>query len=327
MRQKLEKIAASGDAKTLRRFLLAFGDDLTSDRARDQLVERLSGRESLLERELILRKLVASADASRRSAAEAKLAKLLANVGRAPRESTPVWPEGAVTVETKEVARFGAGPLRIALMPIEVRSQQGWPSDFRLFFDPQLREMVGRDGFGRDLFQVSMADGRQQQLAMLPMNHCYAMAKGNLVIVFTGSQVFALDTQKGADGSGGRILWQKDLCAQPIQRVPMPWGATVRMPLDRAAQVSADVGPLTSDTLCYLSDKELTAVDPMTGNALWTHKGIEPGSEVFGDDKVTIVAPPSPTKPYKLFRTSDGKELGDRTIPQGNRWVTIGTRS
>src|SRR5262249_13928112 len=150
---------------------------------------------------------------------------------------------------------------------IELRKQQGWPGDFRLYFDPQLRQFVGRDGSGRDLFQIPLNDNRPQQFAMLPMNHCFAEARGNLVIVFTGTQLFALDTQKGADGSSGRILWQKDkdLCPQPVQRALAPWGATTRMPMDHVNQLSADVGPLTSDTLCYLSDRDLTAVDPLTG--------------------------------------------------------------
>src|SRR5262249_48945674 len=46
LRKKLEEIMAGGDARALHRFLLAFGDDLTADRARQQLVERLNGRET-----------------------------------------------------------------------------------------------------------------------------------------------------------------------------------------------------------------------------------------------------------------------------------------
>ena len=76
--------------------------------------------------------------------------------------------------------------------------------------------------------------------------------------------------------------------------------------------------------------RDLTAIDPTTGETLWSRRGIEIGSEVFGDENVLIVAPPDGVKDSDkaiVLRTMDGELLGTRPIPKAyQRWSYCGRR-
>src|SRR5262249_23027969 len=77
--------------------------------------------------------------------------------------------------------------------------------------------------------------------------------------------------------------------------------------------------------------RDATAIDPISGSVLWVRHGIEPASEVFGDDEVTVIVPPenlSTTKSAIILRTTDGKSLlaprEQRMLPAGKRLGAYG---
>ena len=79
-----------------------------------------------------------------------------------------------------------------------------------------------------------------------------------------------------------------------------------------------NVGPLTYDTLCYLSGEELCAVSPHVKErkVLWRRNGVPAGSEICADSEYVIVIPPLLDK-LIVLRAADGTQLAERALPKG----------
>jgi PQQ-like domain/PQQ enzyme repeat len=142
-------------------------------------------------------------------------------------------------------------------------------------------------------------------------------------------------------GSNSRVMWQQDLVeltqnmfnGQPVptREIRLPWGASRHVPAGmNNGQTLGVAGPLVHRCVLVQRSRELTAFDPLSGEILWSRRGVESGSEVFGDDEVLVVAPPDGAKEADkatILRTMDGEELGTRTIPVANRrWSYCGRR-
>lgn len=79
-----------------------------------------------------------------------------------------------------------------------------------------------------------------------------------------------------------------------------------------------NVGPLTYDTLCYLSGSDLVAVQPQTldSHVQWRRSGVTPGSEICADSEYVILIPPLLDRLFVL-RAADGVQIAERALPQG----------
>jgi hypothetical protein len=75
------------------------------------------------------------------------------------------------------------------------------------------------------------------------------------------------------------------------------------------------VGPITSQLVGMLRFRTLTALDPMSGDVLWTQGQVPLGSELFGDDQYVFALPPD-KETALVFRALDGKPLGERKVPR-----------
>ena len=80
--QQLKQSVAAGSIKQLQRFLDCFGDHPSADQARELLAVKLTGPESFLQREMLLRQLQRSTDDTRRASASAQLAGVLSEAGQ-----------------------------------------------------------------------------------------------------------------------------------------------------------------------------------------------------------------------------------------------------
>src|SRR5262249_26454780 len=74
---------------------------------------------------------------------------------------------------------------------------------------------------------------------------------------------------------------------------------------------------------------------PVSGNTLWVRHGIEPGSDIFGDEEAVIVAPSgrerregnSDSVSAAVLRATDGQLLSEYSVPlPDKRWATFGRR-
>ncbi len=79
-----------------------------------------------------------------------------------------------------------------------------------------------------------------------------------------------------------------------------------------------NVGPLTYDTLCYLSGSDLLAVQPQTldSKVQWRRSGVTPGSEICADSEYVVLIPPLLDR-LIVLRAADGTQIAERTMPQG----------
>ncbi|MFO1005184.1 MAG: PQQ-binding-like beta-propeller repeat protein [Planctomycetaceae bacterium] len=79
-----------------------------------------------------------------------------------------------------------------------------------------------------------------------------------------------------------------------------------------------NVGPLTFDTLCYLSGDELTAVIPYEREfkTVWKRSAVTPGSEICADSEYVVLIPPLLDK-LVVLRAADGSKVAERDLPKG----------
>ena len=120
---------------------------------------------------------------------------------------------------------------------------------------------------------------------------------------------------------------------QPVQSksIALPWGAARHVPAQVKDGPSLGiVGPMLDRCVFVERGRDLTAFDPLTGEILWSRRGIEEGSEIFGDEEVLVVVPPDTADDSvksMILRSIDGEELGTRQLPKSvRRWAYCGRR-
>ena len=146
----LEESAARGDAKkALRQFISAFGEHASGDRARQMLVERLTGADTLLERERLLRRLERSSDEAVSIGAAVQLAKLLEQAEH---------PEAALVEYRRLQTEFGDKPVIGGKSVREMLN--GLPAD-----SPLAKAMWPRTRWREGKIEGSLVDGAAGRLA------------------------------------------------------------------------------------------------------------------------------------------------------------------
>ncbi|HWA98463.1 MAG TPA: PQQ-binding-like beta-propeller repeat protein [Pirellulales bacterium] len=234
------------------------------------------------------------------------------------RSSTHAWPVGLVQ---KEVLKPQSASMT-RVFPIDIRGPRGpYFDQMTVEFDQQAQVLLGRDGLGHERWRVSLSDNRNTY----GFNHTlmHTRVDGHLVIASMGFQLIAIDTLGATGKWSPRILWRQDLTdvlpsrgLQPIQPrvVNMPWGMPRLMANDSFGRPVGTTGPVTSEMVCFQRQRQLVAIHPLTGKTLWVRSGIQPGSDIFGDDEMLFVTPPNSTTALVL-RATDGHELGRRSVP------------
>lgn len=242
-----------------------------------------------------------------------------------------LWPTGKVMVEKdNEAAPMTQG--RSA--PVEMR---GNPAPFfdraTVEADPNMQQqvLVGRDGLGREQWRLSIKDRNDSTNFGAAVN--YVRANGHLLLASLGYQVVAVDAL-GTPTTPARVLWRQDL-NEPISGLPrqvglnfrpapMPWGGGHRMQVfDVNGRPMGNTSPLLSDVVCFQRLRNLIAVDPLTGDTLWTRQDVPSGSELFGDDEYLFVVSsvPGNSTEATVYRTLDGEEVGHRSVPLADQRV------
>ena len=234
------------------------------------------------------------------------------------------WPVGKVEVGagTSKTNSTVNGYGRYAL---ELRGSPGpFFSDLSIQFDQNRRMLIGSDGLGQERWQVSLAEDGQQQFFAHNRNLTHIKACGHLLVLAMGFKIIAVDTL-GADAKGTpRLLWSQDLTDPgadaaslrqlPLQLANLPWQLQ-QIQFSHLYNRASTLGPVTSRYVCFQRFRNLTAVDPRTGETLWIRHDVPPGSELFGDDDYVFVLPPDRPEAL-LLRALDGELLGTRKVPR-----------
>ena len=213
-------------------------------------------------------------------------------------------------------------------------------ADVTIALDPQQQTIVGEDGLGNERFKAVLHEaGSRRNYGWNGVNGFnnptlnFVSVNGNLLMLWMGHQVLAIDTLRGGEG-GGRVLWSQDLNEQVPgmqaqngfhpQQVNVPWGLPRFVAQDRHGRLIGSMGPVNFDGVCFQRFRELTCADPLTGDIMWTRKNVPVGSEVFGDEELLFVAPPDGGEAL-VVRALDGELLGKRAVaPLEQRMTTVG---
>ena len=239
----------------------------------------------------------------------------------------PSWPVGLVEphVEAKVVANTRTYSINLGEGPNLIQPQTTF------HWDQTRQAVVARDGLGRDLWQLAVQELGSPRNYYVNPNLILGKMHGHVLYLSLGHELVAIDTL----GLGGapRILWRESLTeALPgingrpsygirTRQVRQPWGTRKFYAADAYGRPLGTLGPVTDSYVCFQRGKEVLALSPLTGETLWKRSGLEAGSTIFGDEEVIFVAGPSETT-AKIFRASDGHQLGTRRIPAADRIMT-----
>jgi len=363
---RLQVARASEGPAALRSFLGYFGSHPAADEARELLVQRLTAPESSIEAEQLLLRMARSSDAPRERTATARLAALMELVGRndeaaalyrriAGQWNAEVCLDGktgaqliAALPEKSEVRKLLAPSQAWPIGQVQKSDQRGQPTSNTLCFpvnlagdlepfysrasvklEYQQQSLVGKDGFGRDLWRVPVNEPNQARSFVNPQAS-HGRVSGHLLLVSTGFEVLAIDTLGGGSQESARILWRQDLVDNLAamagvglqqQVVQAPWAAQRFVAADSLGRPIGSIGPITAELACYQRQRNVSAVRALSGETLWTRSDIQPGSEIFGDDDMLFVVEPNATEAIVL-RAMDGHDLGRRPVPPVVQRVT-----
>lgn len=240
------------------------------------------------------------------------------------------WPVGRVKAERDDhqspTSRYfpaefaGAGEIYPALLTVEMSQDR--------------QTIVGRDGNGLERWRASLSESVMRH--NINPSVLQARACGNLVVVSLGQQILAIDTFNAGSAGVARVLWMQELSDSlpgisnqvgvHVRQIELPWGQRRNLVSDGFGRPVGVLGALTNQYCCFQRGRELLAIDPVTGETLWSRTDIEPASEIFGDDEFVFVVPPSTTEALVLS-TVDGREIGRRPMaPFNQRVLTMGRK-
>ena len=210
-------------------------------------------------------------------------------------------------------------------------------------FDQSRNMILGRDDLGNQVWEVStIKPGAVRKGVSYMSNLAHARARGHLLLVSTGVNVFAVDLLGKAVEPGATpkptLLWSQNLndAAGATAVGQMVIQGNVIFIGGMGGVVSygsksvggTGMGPVTDRYVCFQTSSRLVAADPMTGKPFWTRRAVPRGSELFGDEEF-IFALPNDKAEALVFRAIDGELLGKRKIerPKSVRMLPDGTRN
>ncbi|MFZ5829061.1 MAG: PQQ-binding-like beta-propeller repeat protein [Planctomycetota bacterium] len=242
------------------------------------------------------------------------------SVARRAAEPQP-WPQGLAEISTEHVNRIRESTYGRAL----VGTRQGLGPFFRghtLLYDQNQRALFARSPFGEDRWHLSLGNQTPQMMVVYNRAAAEATAAGHLLVASLGDRLLAIDTLGSAEEKGARVVWEQSL-ANPLASVAamrqfganaFPWGIQTYYN-GRSGMGFVSVGVASSRQICFQRFRHLTAVDPVTGEELWTQSGLPPGCELFGDDEMIFALPADSTR-IRVYRAMDGQFLGERDFPR-----------
>lgn len=234
------------------------------------------------------------------------------------------WPHGKV--EVRSYAQNGPAARSV---PIEFRGpQQPFFERATIEVDANMQQnaLLGRDGLGREQWRLPLRD-RNDNLGLNPAID-YVRADGHLVVLSLGYQLVGIDTL-GTPSSGARVLWKHEI-SESRGGLPPQFGMNARLnarlgmagqhmqPVDASGRPLGVTSPVTSDLVCFQRMRDLMAVEPLSGEILWTRHDVPSGCDLFGDEELLFAVPPGATEAI-VFRAVDGEELGRRELPSNEK--------
>ena len=237
------------------------------------------------------------------------------------------WPTGAVETTTNERPTPPRSIFRRTPRDASVTAT-GFHNE-----DQDRQSILGRDGNGLPRWRVALNDPTGQLPNSINPQVLQARSIGHLVIVSMGQHIAAIDTLADAKSGVAKLLWMRELGESlpgvPIQtgvqvrQMELPWGQRRNLISDAFGRNVGWLGPITANYFCVQRGRDLSALDPLTGEVVWIRHDVEQGSEIFGDDNTLFLVAPNETEAIVLHGF-DGAEQGKQLSPANHRVAAIG---
>ena len=197
-------------------------------------------------------------------------------------------------------------------------------------------QLAARDGLGNIRWHLPMD-------AITPREHLvYGRAtmrvnvSGHMLLLSMGNKILAIDTLDVSEGGVPRVAWSQELqmldAAGIRQRqfrrqlANLPGGLGQLGIGGSMYPTSNGPAAISPEAVCFKRFHSLVAVDPVSGEEIWTRRDVHPDSVLFGDREYVLVVEPDKTE-ADVFRVADGKLAGKRTVPpEDERITTVGRR-
>jgi outer membrane protein assembly factor BamB len=198
------------------------------------------------------------------------------------------------------------------------------------------RQLVARDGLGNIRWRLPMDTITPREQLAYGREMMRVDVLGHMLLLSMGNRILAIDTLDLPEGGTPRVVWSQELQmpdAADIRRqqfrirlANMP-GGLGRFGTGGSVYPTPNGTAAVSPTaVCFKRFRSLVAVDPVSGEEIWTRRDVHPDSVVFGDHEYVLVVGPDKTE-ADVFRVADGKLLGTRTVPaEIERITTVGRR-
>jgi outer membrane protein assembly factor BamB len=247
-----------------------------------------------------------------------------------------VWPKG----EIRSSIRAGAGEqLFRNSRYLEMRGETS-PYFHRtsLALDQQPIAVVGFDGLGGARFRIPLqSPGIQARDYDIDPSTTFATGRGRLLLVSMGNEIVALDALHTRNAGWQNVLWKLNLnefsaglgsanSFMHLKHVRVPGGPIRVRAEDGNGNPVGNIGPIGVDTVILQRQDALLAVHSLTGEILWIRRDLPRGCDLFGDDELLLAVPPNSTE-ARVFRTTDGGELGTCAVAsESKRVATLGRK-
>ena len=225
------------------------------------------------------------------------------------------WPLGRVEAEYLKSVPGTAAAQRSFEITIAGQRQPHF-NDTILHVSGNWKDFFARDGFGRELWKVSL-DNPVPQPILVPQMRAFVC--GHFVLISIGTQVLAIDTLGTPDQPGARLLWKLALTSSGRSGniVPRFRPGNQRRQImfnNQLGDQVGTIGPVTFDHVTLLTGHKLMALDPLSGKPLWMREGVASGVELFGDEEL-LYAVPAEGNQAVVYSALDGTILGNRALP------------
>ncbi len=244
------------------------------------------------------------------------------------------WPYGEARADETRDRRGRQANQSDLLIPFRQRARTA-DQQYAIHYNGGTGSLVLRDGRAQEWLHLALGDGTSYNEQLFGSN--YAKVYGQLLHVVLGDQLVTLDLSREPQNAAA-VLWKARLSLPP-QEIGLarpnakPWknlnpldpdSPTTYSLTDSAGNLVGTLGPVSESGVIYLESSTLTCADPLTGEPIWQLDGIEPGTQLFGDDALTFAVAAEGDE-ARVLDSRTGRTLGKRPLPdRQHRWATHG---
>ncbi|MDX1965257.1 MAG: PQQ-binding-like beta-propeller repeat protein [Pirellulales bacterium] len=251
------------------------------------------------------------------------------------------WNNGLVTASFDKSSGSNINRIRgnqPALVRLEVTASEGTTADqLQIMYDSNNAMLMVRDQEGRTLRQVPLNNDGTLNFGFNPQT-CSVMLQNHLLILNLGWKIVAIDLL-GELRREKPFLWHYDF-VDPQQMQAMnqygngpvsttgvnEWGLLRRGYINpNTKEPFGTVALCGSRGVAVLRHRELSLLHPQTGEALWTRRNLAGDQVLYGDHELLFLVNKA-GKQAQVYRTLDGKLLGERDLPPRDRILAAAGR-